>query len=82
VENIQEGEAAVKRNRIKPTDGYRLYLNYHEGLSGYARGTYEAKPWLKTAAKRVDKRAKRYRQQYQGCAESLKPGFWRRLFSW
>ena len=54
-------------NRIPKTDARRQYLNYHEGQSGYKRGTYRNKPWLLATAKRVEQQAKRYTAQYQSC---------------
>ena len=60
-----------KRLRISPRDGYRNYLAYHEGWGGYTRGTYKRKKWLKSAANKVGKRAKRYRAQLARCGYKL-----------
>ncbi|MBY4894498.1 lytic transglycosylase [Rhodobacteraceae bacterium N5(2021)] len=57
----------VERNNIPLTDARRQYLAYHEGHSGYARGSYNAKPWLIEVAQRVEARAERYRQQLERC---------------
>ena len=48
-------------------DARGQYLAYHEGRGGYARRSYEAKPWLLTVADRVQNRADRYRGQLAGC---------------
>lgn len=48
-------------------DAYNQYLNYHEGWSGYAAGTYENKDWLKAAAFRVQQRSDMYRRQLLKC---------------
>ena len=56
-----------KQLKIAPRDAYRNYLAYHEGWSGYARGTYKAKKWLKSVAKRVANQANRYRAQLSLC---------------
>lgn len=56
-----------KRLNISPSDGYRNYLAYHEGWTGYSRGTYKKKKWLISVAKRVENQAKRYRSQLASC---------------
>lgn len=60
------------QHRIPKLNGYKHYLNYHEGQGGYARGTYKSKGWLINTAKRVDSRAKRFEKQYQQCSTRLK----------
>ncbi len=70
---------ANKRNGIATSDAYNLYLNYHEGPAGFARGTHKKKAWLLPVAKRVQNRADTYRSQYAQCEQKLKPGFWERL---
>ncbi|ABD53347.1 transglycosylase SLT domain-containing protein [Jannaschia sp. CCS1] len=57
----------VERNNIPLTDARRQYLAYHEGHTGYARGSYNSKPWLIEVAGRVEARAERYRQQLESC---------------
>src|SRR5690606_16932254 len=44
---------SYQRNRIARDDAYSLYLAYHEGHGGYARGTYRGKPWLLERARGV-----------------------------
>jgi hypothetical protein len=62
---------SYERNGIARNDAYRLYLAYHEGQGGYARGTYRNKDWLLQVARKVDDRAGVYERQLSGCRESL-----------
>ncbi|MFT6956612.1 MAG: hypothetical protein ACJAYC_001618 [Halieaceae bacterium] len=73
-------EQSNKRSGIVKTDGYRLYLAYHEGHGGYNRGTYRSKQWLIDVAKKVGRRAGSYRAQLIGCEDDLKDE--RGFFSW
>lgn len=57
----------VKRNGIPKTDAYRQYLAYHEGHSGYKRGTYNSKSFLLRAASEVRQMEARYRDQLSAC---------------
>ncbi len=75
------GEAA-RRNGIPRHDGYSLYINYHEGVAGYAGGSHHGKPWLDKVARGVQIQSQRYAEQYAACREDLKPGFWGRLLGW
>ncbi|MBL4916637.1 lytic transglycosylase [Szabonella alba] len=52
---------------ISKHDARNQYLAYHDGRSGYARGTYNSKPWLLAVAGRVETRAQRYRAQLASC---------------
>jgi len=56
-----------ERNGIALTDARNQYLAYHEGHSGYRRGSYNAKPWLIGVAGRVETRAAMYEQQIAAC---------------
>jgi hypothetical protein len=58
---------------IAKDDAYRLYLAYHEGPTGYRRGTYRKKAWLLGTAEKVAGRARKYDSQLTRCEESLKP---------
>jgi len=69
-----------RRNGIAPTDASSLYMSYHEGPVGYARGDHMSKPWLLEVATGVQRRSWRYAAQYESCRESLEPGFFGRLF--
>lgn len=55
---------------ISKNDARNQYLAYHEGRTGYARGSYNAKPWLVAVAGRVQDRADRYRSQLAACGRS------------
>ena len=55
------------RNGIPLTDARNQYLAYHEGHSGYARGSYNSKSWLLSVANRVDARADTYQVQLATC---------------
>ncbi|NCN43762.1 MAG: hypothetical protein CO158_03100 [Piscirickettsiaceae bacterium CG_4_9_14_3_um_filter_43_564] len=59
-----------KRNGISRNDTYNLYLAYHEGQGGFARKTYNNKPWLKKVAYKVTQRSIRYKKQLQQCGHS------------
>ena len=55
------------RNGIPLTDARNQYLAYHEGHTGYRRGSYNAKPWLLRVAREVAARADRYQMQLAAC---------------
>jgi hypothetical protein len=48
-------------------DARAQYLAYHEGRSGYARGSYNEKSWLVDVADRVQNRAVTYSAQLSQC---------------
>ena len=56
-----------RRNGVALSDARNQYLNYHEGHSGYARGSYKRKRWLMLVADKVAKRASQYRTQLRHC---------------
>ena len=56
-----------KRNGISKLDAYNQYLAYHDGHTGYARGTYRNKSWLLRVAGNVQSRAIMYQQQLRTC---------------
>jgi len=58
---------ARARNGIEPTDARNLYLAYHEGNAGYARGSYRSQRWLTDLADRVATRAVMYDTQLRDC---------------
>ena len=60
-------DATTRRLGISKSDARNQYLAYHEGRSGYARGSYNAKPWLLTVSDRVQARAVRYDAQLRAC---------------
>lgn len=52
---------------ISKSDAKNQYLAYHEGRTGYKRGSYNAKPWLLKVSDRVATRAATYQSQLYGC---------------
>lgn len=71
---------SVRRNAIARDDARNLYLAYHEGNTGFARGTYADKPWLLEIADTVQRNAQRYQAQYEQCAPALRQSWWQRIF--
>ncbi|WP_116085578.1 transglycosylase SLT domain-containing protein [Tropicimonas sp. IMCC34011] len=59
----------VQRNGIPLTDARNQYLAYHEGHSGFRRGTYNSKGWLVGVADKVQSRAYMYRGQLASCGK-------------
>jgi hypothetical protein len=56
-----------ERNGIALTDARNQYLAYHEGHTGFARGSYNSKPWLLRVAGEVSARAQTYQLQLANC---------------
>ena len=52
---------------ISKGDAERQYLAYHEGRTGYARGSYRRKAWLMRVAGEVARRAVDYEAQLLAC---------------
>lgn len=52
---------------VSKWDARSQYLAYHEGRTGFANGSYEAKSWLVEVADRVAVRSQTYQVQLQGC---------------
>lgn len=52
------------------TDARNQYLAYHEGRTGYMRGTYRSKSWLVRIAGEVDDRAALYNVQLGRCGRN------------
>ncbi len=52
---------------ISKWDARSQYLAYHEGRTGFANGSYNAKSWLVEVADRVQSRSERYQSQLQSC---------------
>ena len=57
-----------RRLGISVYDARNQYLAYHDGRSGYARGSYRAKPWLMRVAGEIEARALMYQQQLPRCS--------------
>lgn len=56
-----------KRVGIAKTDAYSQYLAYHQGHTGYKRGSYRSKGWLTAIASKVQARANMYKTQLASC---------------
>ncbi|TVQ68281.1 MAG: hypothetical protein EA373_11205 [Oceanospirillales bacterium] len=56
-----------QRNGVALTDAFNLYLNYHEGHTGFRNRTYNNKPWLINVARTVESRARTYESQLPNC---------------
>jgi len=66
------GRQSYQKLNLKRDNVFGLYLAYHEGWGGYARGSWRKKTWLKKVAQKVQYRARRYNAQLQGCEDKLK----------
>lgn len=51
-------------------DARRQYLAYHEGRTGYARGSYKRKGWLMSVSQNVATRASMYQVQLELCGKA------------
>ncbi|NIZ12962.1 lytic transglycosylase [Phaeobacter sp. HF9A] len=58
---------SYQRNGIPLSDARNQYLAYHEGHTGYARGSYRSKAWLLRVANKVEARSNAYKAQLEGC---------------
>lgn len=58
-----------EKNGIALNDARNQYLAYHEGHSGYAKGTYNGKSWLLRVAADVEARAQMYDGQLRTCGK-------------
>ena len=58
-----------RRNGISLHNAEKQYLAYHEGQTGYARGTYRNKSWLLNVARKVSQRSKIYKRQLKQCVK-------------
>ncbi|WP_415401259.1 lytic transglycosylase [Tateyamaria sp. SN3-11] len=52
---------------VPVSDARNQYLAYHEGRTGYSRGSYNGKPWLIRVAGEVDARSNMYAAQLRSC---------------
>jgi len=52
---------------IAKNDAYNQYLAYHEGHTGFTRGSFNSKSWLIGVANEVQAMANRYEVQLRGC---------------
>jgi hypothetical protein len=61
------GDVLHRAVGVPKSDPFHLYLAYHEGPGGFARRSFDTKPWLLGVAHKVQLRAERYGRQLQGC---------------
>ncbi|EKE44267.1 Lytic transglycosylase, catalytic [Oceaniovalibus guishaninsula JLT2003] len=59
--------ATARSLNIPHSDATNQYLAYHEGRSGYARGSHNGKAWLITVSQNVGARAVLYDAQLRAC---------------
>ena len=55
---------------VSKADAANQYLAYHEGRSGYARGSHLSKTWLLGVAGQVQQRAVMYQAQLSACGRA------------
>lgn len=65
---------------ISVWDPKRLYLAYHEGHTGYRRGSYRHKPDLIGFAERVDWTAREYGAQLRRCDDRFRCRKWHQFW--
>lgn len=56
-----------EKNGISLTNARNQYLAYHEGQTGFSRGSYRRKSWLMRVANNVEARAVMYQAQLSQC---------------
>lgn len=61
-----------EKNGISLRDARNQYLAYHDGHTGFARGSYRKKSWLMRVAGEVGERAVIYDAQLQTCPRRLR----------
>ncbi|MBA83545.1 transglycosylase SLT domain-containing protein [Thalassobius sp. S69A] len=61
-----------EKNGISLHNARHQYLAYHEGHTGYARGSYKRKSWLMRISAEVGARAQRYEAQLATCPRRLR----------
>lgn len=59
-----------ERLGISKYDARNQYLAYHEGRTGFARGSYNRKSWLLRVSQAVADRAQMYRSQLISCGKA------------
>ena len=60
-------DVSNRRLGIDKNDAYNQYLAYHEGHTGFTRGSYKSKAWLTSVANEVQAMANRYEVQLRSC---------------
>ncbi|HSE01131.1 MAG TPA: hypothetical protein VLB72_10395 [Burkholderiales bacterium] len=69
-----------KQLGISKWDPKRLYLAYHEGRGGYARGSYKSKPGVVRLADAVDRQAREYGAQLRQCEHRFRCRHWYQIW--
>jgi len=64
-------DTSQRRLGISKWDPQQQYLAYHEGWTGYKRGSYRGKPTLLQVARKVDATARNYNAQLASCKAEL-----------
>lgn len=59
----------VEETGVPLDDTRNQYLAYHDGRTGFLRGTWRSKPWLVRIADEVDARAEMYEAQLRSCGK-------------
>lgn len=59
----------VEETGVQLGDTRNQYLAYHDGRTGFLRGTYKRKPWLLRIADQVASRAVTYDAQLKSCGK-------------
>lgn len=62
-------DASARELGISKSDARSQYLAYHDGRTGYRRGSYKSKPWLLRVSASVADRSNTYRQQLIACGK-------------
>lgn len=70
---------STRQSQINSNNARDLYLAYHEGNTGFQRGTHRSKEWLLQAANRVQANASQFAVQLDSCRRELDKPWWRRL---
>lgn len=55
------------RNGVALSDARNQYLAYHEGHTGFRKGSFNGKPWLVAVSGKVSARSEMYKQQISTC---------------
>jgi hypothetical protein len=69
-------DVSHRRLGIARDDAFQLYLAYHEGHGGYARGNHRNKPNVQRYAAEVRDRSQRYARQLERCQRDLDRRRW------
>ncbi|RLL72247.1 transglycosylase SLT domain-containing protein [Paenirhodobacter hankyongi] len=62
-------DGTAKKLGVSKYDARNQYLAYHEGRSGFANGSHNAKGWLLSVADKVQARANMYQSQLRACGK-------------